>query len=258
MTAGSYPVWVTGGARHVHLPTGAWDGSGAARVYPPTQAQAYSSVGAFSNLSRRGALVIRSLVVPFEVRLGPTYVAGVMASGGPKFLIVHASSAPDGEVVERPMTYMSAAEGCATYNVAAATVQQHIQSGSPEPDWWPSGREAFAFCDVPQPRTKPVVLPGEWVSIGLLIVAESRPAYPDGAIRTIVTRRDGTVLLDYAIPWNFDTSWSLPRYITEVQLVGGYYNAGVPASSGNYIEIAGLTFAANRAEPLGPRAGFVD
>ena len=37
-----YPVWTTGGATHAYLPTGGWDGNGAARFTVPTSADAYS------------------------------------------------------------------------------------------------------------------------------------------------------------------------------------------------------------------------
>lgn len=255
MASGSYPVWVTGGATHTHLPSGAWDGSGAARLTPPTADQSYSAIGGFGNLSRGGSYPLRSLNVRFELRLGPTW-ASSNAVGDPKFMIVHTSSTAAGATSERPMAYLAPSSPCTVFAVAAGTVKQFNHAGT-SPDWWPSGREAFRFCDAPQAGGKPVVLPGEWVSVELFVVAEPRPSYPSGAIRTVVTRRNGTVLLDYFIPWTYDANWSLPKFITEVQVIGGYFNAGNAANAGNYMDIAGLTFAANRTTVLGPRAGFL-
>lgn len=255
MAAGSYPFWVTNGATHTNLPTGAWDGSGAARLTPPTGDQSYSAIGGFGNLSRGGTYPLRSLNIRFELRLGPTWVTS-NAVGDPKFIIVHTSATANGATNERPMAYIAPSPPCAVYAVAASTTKQYNHSGT-SPDWWPSGREAFRFCNGPTAGAQPVVPAGEWVSIEYMVIAEARPGYPNGAIRSVVTRRNGQVLLDYFIPWTYDANWSLPKFITEVQVIGGYFNAGNAANAGNYMDIAGLTFAANRTTVLGPRAGFV-
>ena len=67
------------------------------------------------------------------------------------------------------------------------------------------------------------------------------------------------MLTDLQIPWTYDSNWELPSFISEVQVIGGYYNTGtLGADPENFYRVADhVTFAANRPGLLGPRAGFV-
>jgi len=90
--------WVSQGATHAYLPTGGWNGSGAAKFTPPTGGQGYSG------LSNLGSLNARRVNIRFLYYIGSTHNN---LSDNNKWLILLRSPYSDGTrvmVLEHPYT----------------------------------------------------------------------------------------------------------------------------------------------------------
>ncbi|HEY3497055.1 MAG TPA: hypothetical protein VGK73_20290, partial [Polyangiaceae bacterium] len=181
-----------------------------------------------------------------------------------KFIIVHTADTLGGDINERPMcNWANASEegsGILAWAVGAGTVKNFNRTPPYEPAFSPSGNEDFYIG--PSAGTfngHPLLGPLEWISVEVEVIAEATSAAPEGRIRSVLTRRNGDVLTDLSIPWSYDSNWSLGRYISEVQVIGGYYNTGTRrAAPDNFYRIADhIAFAANRDGLIGPRPGFV-
>jgi hypothetical protein len=235
MDAGTYPVWVAGGAKHSNL-AGAWDGGRFARLTPPTGSQTYSALGAF-DLPHTKSLSIR-----FEMRTGPTWASGSAEMVDLKFLILMTQ---DGK---RPMMNFKTVGRCAIMAVGAGTVKQFNQT-TREPDWHHELNHAKVYwCDRASdaPARKRVVLPGEWVSV-IFHVSSGE------SIRGIISARDGSVLADWSIPWNYDSNWTRGSDINQLQVLGGYWNGHGNSAPGTYLDIAGVSFETGNRAPLRAR-----
>lgn len=241
MEAGSYPVWVAGGARHENLP-GSWDGGRVARIYPPTAGQTYGGIGGFSVGSAQ------SLSLRWEMRTGPTYASGGQGFDDNKHVIIHTTNG------NRPMfNIQSAGSGCLQAAIAQGTVKQFNQSavgGSPAGYFRGEGNYRFRWCDTGSGNT---VAAGEWITISLHVSCATT-LHPSGHIRAVVSRRGGAVLADWWIPWNYDAPARCTN-ITGIEAIGDYYNGSGNGAAGTWFDIAGVTIQTNGAL-LPPRAGF--
>lgn len=211
-----------------------------------------------------GTFTVRKLNFRFEVQFGPDFARN-WPFNDLKFIIVHTADTLGGNTNNRPMCNWANADmpgmpGILAWAVGAGTVKNFNPVGQ-APAFAPPSQEDFYLGPAAGTfRGKPLIPPSEWLSIEVEIVAESTTANPNGRIRSIIHRRGvPTPLTEVSIPWNYDSSWSLPRFISEVQVLGGYFNTGTIASMpGNHYRIANyITFAANRPGLLGPRADFV-
>ena len=242
MQAGSYPVWIAGGARHENL-AGAWDGGRVARIFPPTSDQTYAGVGSFN------VPASRSLSLRWEMRTGPTYASGGQGFVDNKHVIIHTQNG------NRPMLNIQSNDrGCLQAALAQGTVKQFNQGavgGIPADFFRGGGTEVFRWCDT-KSRTGDVG-PGEWITISLHVSCETN-LHSTGHIRAAVWARSGVRLADWWIPWNFDAPARCTN-ITGVEGIGDYYNGRGDGASGTYFDIAGVTVALN-AGLLQPRAGF--
>lgn len=263
LSAKDYPVWVPSPANHLYRPTGGWDGGPSARIYPPNT-QIACGLGGWDNLWKNGTLAIRKLNVHFELLFGPTLTQNWHGSDW-KFFIAHTSptllSVPDPGGGERPMANFAHHSGnILGWAVGAGTVKNFNRSPPYPPAYSPSDDADFFMGSANGTLNgKPVVGPSTWISVEIEIIAESTVEAPNGRIRSVLTKRDGTVLTDLSIPWTYDANWTVGDYIATVQLIGGYWNSGTEnANADNYYEIADrITFAANRPGLLGPREGFL-
>jgi hypothetical protein len=256
-----YPVYLTENATAEYEPDAGWNGGPSVRVTPPL-AGGYGALGGFSDLWKGGTFTIRKLNFRFEVQFGAAF-GEHWPDDDLKFVIVHTADALGAETNERPMcNWANASEegsGILAWAVGAGTVKNFSPPGF-EPAYSPSGNEEFYIG--PSAGTfngKPVIGPEQWISIEVEIIAEATAEAPDGRIRSVLTLRDGTELTELEIPWSYDAHWELPSFISEVQVIGGYYNTGTTAAAPeNFYRVADhVTFAANRPGLLGPRAGFV-
>jgi hypothetical protein len=258
-----YPVFLTEGATHTFEPSSGWNSGPSVRITPPL-AGGYGALGSFNDLWQDGTFTIRKLNLRFEVQFGAEFGTH-WPNDDLKFVIVHSADALGAETNERPMcNWANVSEegsGILAWAVGAGTVKNFNRSPPYEPAYSPSGNEDFYIG--PSEGTfngHPVLGPESWISVEVEIVSEATSQHPEGLIRSVLTARDGTVLTDLSIPWTYDSNWSLARYISEVQVIGGYYNTGSTSSTpDNFYRIADhITFAANRPGLLGPRSGFVE
>lgn len=243
MESGSYPVWVAGGARHENL-AGSWDGGRVARIYPPTGGQTYGGIGGFTLPAAAQSLSLR-----WEMRTGPTYASGGQGFDDNKHVIFHTQNG------NRPMfNLQSAGGGCLQAAIAQGTVKQfnqNAQGGSPAGYFRGNGDHRFRWCDAPGTG---VVSAGEWITISLHVTC-ANTLHASGSIRAVVSRRGGTVLADWWIPWNYDAPARCTNF-TGIEGIGDYYNGSGNGAAGTWFDIAGVTIATNRAAPLAPRVGF--
>lgn len=257
MSVQDYSQWMTVGATHTYEPTSAWDGGPCARVTPCTGDGGYSSVCHKSDLHQSGALEIRQLNIRYEFFAGDTWASNHDTSDC-KFTIVHAGPTNEPSADHRPiMNFQTPNGSVVNMAVAAGTLKQFNPNPPPDDYFNDGGNEEFYFGDTDGTYSgSPVVGAGTWVTIEMFMSAVAIPGYDNGRIAIRVTKRDGTVLTTLSIPWTYG-GWSLGDYINEVQVLTGYYNApGNPSNVDNYFRIAGVTYAANQTDFLGPRAGF--
>lgn len=242
MAAGSYPVWVAGGARHENL-SGAWDGGRFARIFPPTSEQSYGGLGGFQFPASS------SVSLRWEMRAGPTYASGGQQFVDNKHVIFHTQNG------NRPMMNIhSAGNGCLQMAIAQGTVKQFNQravGGSPAGYFGGEGNEVFRWCNTSS-RTGDVAA-GDWLTISLHVSCATT-LHSSGHIRAAVWTRGGTRLADWWIPWNYDSPARCTN-ITSIEAIGDYYNGRGDGGSGTYFDVAGITIATN-AGLLQPRSGF--
>lgn len=266
MSAQDYVYEAQVGSTHTYEATGAWDGGPCAKFTPPTTAD--GRAGLQIHLDNDGTFAIHQLNIRWEASFGSTYETNFStANDDVKYVIVHtAATLGGGEPFERPMInwlhQATQSDGRFALAVAAGTVKQFNPNPPPD-EFGPDGSEEFYIGPTETTfNSKRVVGPSTWLTFEVQVVAQSTGAYPDGLIRVVVTDRDGTVLTDLDIPWDYDAAWNtLPRYIREIQTIGGWYNQAYDSVDANtWHRIAGPTVAVNYDDAddlLGPRAGFV-
>lgn len=244
MEAGSYPLAVATSARHENV-AGSWDGGRVARIYPPTGGQTYGGIGGFPLPSGTSSVAIR-----WEMRAGPTYASGGQGFDDNKHVIIQTANG------NRPMiNFQAAGSGCLQMAIAQGTVKQFNQSavgGVPPGGWRGEGNYKFRWCDTGASAI--TVAAGEWVTISYHVTCATT-LHPSGSIRAVVTRKGGTVLADWWIPWSYDPPARCSN-MTYIEGIGGYYNGVGNGAAGTYFDIAGATIAVNVAGPLPVRAGF--
>jgi hypothetical protein len=262
MSDDAYSKNATQGASITHEATGAWDAGPCAKMFPPNTGDGgYISVCQANNLNQDGALEIRQLGLRFELQFGSTFGAGQQNQNDNKFIIVHAGATNEAVSTHRPIFNLWK-EGGTLFApaVAAGTLKQFNPSPPPDEIFPSSGASDFYFGDAGTTGgagTRPIITAGTWLTYEIFMSAVPIAGFADGCIRLRITGRDGTVHTTLSIPWNYD-SWSAVDYFNEIQVIGGYYNLNAGSSNAdNFQRIAGVTYAANQSDFLGPRSGFL-
>lgn len=266
MAEQDYPTFLTAGATHTYEATGAWDGGPSAKLTPPLIAQhsdGYSALGGFQDLWKGGTLAVQKLNIRWEASFGSTFVTNAGTGTDYKWVIVmsYPTLGNDGDSALRPMLNWQKPSGNNVFQFATAggTFKQFNPTPPPN-DFGPDITRTNFFLG-PTAGTlsgKPIIGPNTWLTFEMEIVTESTGTYPNGSIRGVVTDRSGTVLTDQRINFNYDTNWTMPTYIAEVQVIGGFYNASYTTVDANtYQRITAPTFAIDHVGLLGTRAGFI-
>lgn len=263
MSAQDYPTFLTAGATHTYEATGAWDGGPCAKLVPPNSggADGYSALGGW-HLDNDGTFAIHALNIRWEAALGPTFVTNWAELIDIKWVIVNSGpSLGDNSTDQRPIVhfYKQAGTNTLAMGVGAGTLSQFNPSAPPD-DFGPV-LSRVDFFHGPTDTTlsgKPVLGAGTWLTYELRVIAQSTTGNPNGLIQLRVWSRAGTLLTDIDITWLYDDSWTLPRWINESQVIGGFFNEVYSSiDADTYQRIAGVTFAVDHSGFMGPRAGFV-
>jgi hypothetical protein len=264
MSVQDYPTFLTAGATHTYEATGCWDGGPAAKLTPPVSGgtDGYSALGGWQ-INNSDTLAIHELNVRWEASFGSTFITNWAEGADMKWVIVHSRPAlGDTSTNQRPMVNWQKPTGNNVFAIAvgAGTFKQFDPAPGADPQFGPDINLADFFLG-PTTTTlsdEPVIGADTWLTFELQVIAESQVGATDGRIRIVVTDRDGTTLTDFQITWFYDSNWTLPRFIDEVQVIGGFYNELYASSDANtYQRICGVTFAVDNAGVLGPRSGFV-
>lgn len=263
MSAQDYPTFLTTGATHTYEATGCWDGGPSAKLTPPISGgtDGYSALGGWA-IDNNHTFTIRNLNVRWEAQFGSTFVTHWPELTDLKWVIVHTrASLGDTANNLRPMTTWQKPDNENVFQIAvAAGTFKQFNPTAPPNDFGPDPTHADFFIG-PTSGTlsdEPIIGANTWLSFEMEIIAESTASAPNGRIRTVVTDRAGTTLTDIDITWFYDSSWTLPRVIEEVQVIGGFFNVIYPSSDANtYQRICGVTFAVGQNALLNPRSGFV-
>lgn len=266
MSEQDYPTFLTAGATHTYESTGAWDGGPCAKLTPPLIAQhsdGYSALGGFADLWQGGSLSIQKLNLRWEASFGSTFVTNAGTGTDYKWVIIYSypTLGVDTDEAERPMLNWQKPSGQNVFQFATAggTFKQFNPTPPPN-DFGPvtTRTNFFVGPTAGSLNSKPIIGADTWLSFEMEVVSESTGDYANGSIRGVVTDRTGTVLTDQRIDFNYDTTWPMPTYMAEVQVIGGFYNVSYTTVDANtYQRIAGVTFAKDYDGLLGPRAGFV-
>jgi hypothetical protein len=218
-------LWTTQGATHTWLPTGGWNGSGAAKFTPPN-AEGYSGIG---QVLLGGGLRPTQLNVRFLIYHGRTWS---QVSGGGKLVILNRQEGTTRPMLiygEFPSNYGDSSWD--SIGACSGTVCRH-EGG----DYWPNGRETFRIGNGTTGRSH------EWISVEIEANANN------GAIRLYIDTRDNPQTL------TISTTTSTGGTFTMMDILGGYMNRGNSrADAENYFVIDELAFSNTR---IGPPAGF--
>jgi hypothetical protein len=220
-------LWLSGGGRHEWVATGGWNGSGAARFYPPTSEQSYTGLGQFLlGLSS----VPEQLNVRWLMYHGSTWREN---ANGEKLIIMNRNGNGG-----RPMIILrEATSGGTTFETLGAcdgTVCRYDAG-----DFWPDGTDRLKIGN------RPVAREGEWICI------EFEANTRTGMIRLYIDTQDGALSGLYIQRPMDDTgpggTWS------HVDVIGGYFNGASVADPNNYFMVDEVQIAGSR---IGPPAGF--
>ncbi len=224
----SSALWLTGGARHEWVSTGGWNGTGAAKIFPPTSEQSYGGLGQY--ILALGSNVPEQLNVRWLQYHGSTWREN---ASGEKLIILNRNGNGG-----RPMIILrESSSGGQTWETLGAcdgTVCRY-EGG----DYWPDGTDRLKIGN------RPVAREEEWISI------EFEANTRTGMIRLYVDTMDGRLSGLY-IERPMDDSgpggtWS------HVDIIGGYFNLASRADPNNYFMIDELQIASSR---IGPPPGF--
>lgn len=224
----STAVWLTGGGRHEWVSSGGWNGSGAAKFYPPTSDQSYTGLGQYI-LSLAGT-VPEQLNVRWLEYHGATWREN---ANGEKLIILNRNGNGG-----RPMIILrEASSGGGTFETLGAcdgTVCRYDAG-----DFWPDGTDRLKIGNRPAARET------EWICI------EFEANTRTGMIKLYIDTQDGALSGLY-IQRPMDDSgpggtWS------HVDIIGGYFNGASVADANNFFMIDELQISSSR---IGPPAGF--
>lgn len=217
--------WVAGGATGTHVTSGCWSG-GCAKFTPPTSAQTYAGLGAFS-FSSQNHLNVRALV-----KVGSTYTSTAHADGygtQNKFIIITPSGAG-----ERGMTIFQAYEDN-YYTFGACNDNDCLyECGGTPGQYWPCGNDAFKSSDYP----------GEWFCIELEV------DYPSDSSNVYIWTQDGKLNGLYKT-----SPLSASSAFNGIQIIGGFYNGYHTSDSNTYVMFDEIKISNSY---IGPPAGFVE
>lgn len=221
-------LWLTGGARHEWVPNGGWNGTGAAKIFPPTTEQSYGGLGQF--ILGLGSNVPEQINVRWLMYHGSTWREN---ASGEKLIILNRNGNGG-----RPMIILrESSSGGQTWETLGAcdgTVCRYDAG-----DFWPDGSDRLKIGN------RPVAREEEWICI------EFEANTRTGMIRLYVDTLDGRLSGLY-IQRPMDDSgpggtWS------HVDIIGGYFNGASRADPNNYFMIDELQISNSR---IGPPAGF--
>lgn len=262
----AYPKNTDLGATYTYQATGASDGSPAGLWTPPTTGDGHAGPGGLE-VDNGGTFTVQKLNFSFEMLFGSTYQLNY-GLNDIKWIIVLTAKTLGGETVDRPMANWAhkdaQSDAVMAFCVGAGT-NKHFNPGSTPgvysgtPAYGPDGSEQFYIGATGGTyNSKPRIAPDTWLNCEFEVIAANAYGQTGGRIRGIVTQRSGGIVLtDISIPWNYDENWTLPNFIREIRVIGGYYNQAYDSVDANtYFKTAWVRIAANRAGLLGPRSGW--
>ena len=222
-----------GGGRHVHEPAGGWNGSGAAKFFPPTSADSYCGLGWFENF---GSSSTRQLNVRVLVYFGDQMDS--TSDRENKFIIFNRNTqSPQ----DRVMTviddyYKQWLTFSAAINASSHWYPYQIGDGAV---WYPNNSDTFRIGSGQREQ--------EWICI------ELQANLDEGRVKTIITTADG----------EFREKVHVERQITStggfwdsIDMIGGYWNnwGGTGNEPGRYLKLSHLKID---NKYIGPPAGFI-
>lgn len=249
------------GSTYNYEATGAVDGSPAYRFTPPTTGDGHSGIGGLE-LDDGGTFSIDKLNFSVEMCFGSTYTSN-FGLNDIKWIIVHTAETLGGaEITDRPMANWAhkddQVDAVMAFAVGAGTFKQFNPNAPPDQLGPDGGEEFYIGATGGTYNGLPRIAPDTWLNLEFECISANAYGATNGRIRGIVTQRDGTVLTDIIIPWNYDSNWTLPNFIREIRIIGGFYNQAYDSVDANtYFKLAGLRIAANRSGLLGPRSAFL-
>ena len=228
-------VRITGtGGSHVNEPSGGWNGSGAAKFYPPTSSDTYCGLGWFDGF---GDQTTRQLNVRVLVYFGDQMAS--TANREDKFIIFNRNS---GNAGDRVMTVIDDYNGEWITFSAAINAASHWYPYQPgdSPVWYPNEQETFRIGDNGSREE-------EWICI------ELEASLGEEIVRTIITTQDGQFNEEVHVS---RTITSTGGFWDSIDMIGGYWNdwGGTGDEPGRYIKLSHLKID---DQHIGPPPGFV-
>lgn len=225
-------VWITQGATHTFVPTGGYQGGGAAKFTGPNS-EGYSGIG---QVILRAGLRPTQMNVRFLIWHGRTYNA---LSGGGKLLIMNREGNRG-----RPMLIYGDPAGVRSIAACDGTVCAFRNQANGQIDltsYWADGRERLKLGSGTNARSH------EWISIE----AEGNTA-GGGTLTLYIDTQDGQFRDVYLTRPLNDSRGGGQWFMTDI--IGGYMNRGpVRTDPENYFIIDELAVSDRR---IGPPAGF--
>ncbi len=242
-------VWVTNngvpnGAIHEWVSNGGWNGTGAAKFYPPTVSQSYCALGQLTNIN--GSAGTEQLNVRFLIYHGSEWNR---VRDKTKTIVMNRAEHWPRPMVAEWAEDAAVPRGERTYFPADNTVGI-FENGTP----WPDGTESFLIGDQPGARLE------EWISV------EMEANVRTGLIRLYITTQDGEhtgLFLEKnmeevpnpdKVPGVTSPIGPGTPLLHYIDVIGGYFNDGAPHNANTYFMIDELVIDDSY---IGPPAGFV-
>jgi hypothetical protein len=223
----------TMGCVHQWVSNDGWQGSGAAKFYPPTEGQAYCGFGQFLDFNNGNGT--EQINVRFLIYHGSEYYQRPKEN---KLLILNR-----GELRQRPMIgenwYEDGSWNSIFRAYAPCDNTTCVFDGGQS---WPESNERFTIGPKPEHRSE------EWVSV------ELEANVTTGIIRLYIDTQDGALSGLYK-EMTFQESPLGEPLFTFIDMIGGYFNFGSPSNPDNYQIFDELVIDDSY---IGPPAGFTD
>lgn len=224
-------LWMTGGCEHEWAPTGGWQGSGAAKFYPPTRGDSYCGLGHFAQLRQHNT---QDIYISFLFKTGLQY-ANSMHDGNK--LIILNRYMPDGDPdIYRMMSILkwrNTDQGRYATLSACHNIACRFETG-----WhWPRGGEDF------QIGSELANYSDQWVFLRFHGDAAT------GTVSLYALTEGGAYDRTIAEITNADVSGSIWDFI---DIIGGYWQAS-DRHPDNFFMFDHLTIS---DEPTAPPVGF--